>query len=182
MEKPSSMNSINGNLQRRLNGLADTARLACQVAPLLDRGDAILLTGPLGAGKSTFARALIRALTQADEEVPSPTFTLVQTYVTKTGLELSHFDLYRLTDPEEVLELGFDEALDSGAVLVEWPQRLGTALPTDRLDIELSMIGTASVAAADDEPRLAALSAHGTWVSRLRALEDDEMGGSSERN
>ena len=126
MEKPSSMNSINRCAESRLESVADTVQLAGRIAAQLGPGDAILLYGPLGAGKSTLARALIRSLTSATEDVPSPTFTLVQSYRARSGLEISHFDLYRLADPDEAWELGVDEALDGGAALIEWPQRLGT--------------------------------------------------------
>ncbi|MDZ4374607.1 MAG: tRNA (adenosine(37)-N6)-threonylcarbamoyltransferase complex ATPase subunit type 1 TsaE, partial [Phenylobacterium sp.] len=87
-----------------------TARLGAAVAARLGAGEAVCLTGPLGAGKSTLARALIRALTTPDEEVPSPTFTLVQFYE-GPGLTVAHFDLYRLSDPDEAYEIGLDEAL-----------------------------------------------------------------------
>ncbi|MDD3020872.1 MAG: tRNA (adenosine(37)-N6)-threonylcarbamoyltransferase complex ATPase subunit type 1 TsaE [Alphaproteobacteria bacterium] len=102
----------------------DTIRIATDFARNLTRGDVVLLDGDLGAGKSVFARAVIRSLVQDSElDVPSPTFTLVQTYDSKAG-EIYHFDLYRLKDPEEIFELGWEEAL-SGIVLVEWPERLG---------------------------------------------------------
>ncbi len=132
-----------------------TTRLGAALAPLLKTGDVILLWGELGAGKSTLARGLIRALTTPDEDVPSPTFTLVQFYEGK--LPVAHFDLYRLNRPEEADELGLDEALDQGAVLVEWPQRLGPRLPPDRLDIELTQQG---------EGRVARLVPHGSWKGR----------------
>ena len=102
---------------------AATQQLGRTLAGSLQPGDALCLTGPLGAGKSTLARALIRALTTPDEEVPSPTFTLVQFYET-AAFPLAHFDLYRLSDPDEVYEIGLDEALDGGVALIEWPQRL----------------------------------------------------------
>lgn len=138
---------------------ADTARLGEAVARALRAGEAVCLTGPLGAGKSTLARALVRALTSPDEDVPSPTFTLVQFY-DGAAFPLAHFDLYRLTSPDEAWEIGLDEALDEGAVIIEWPQRLEGALPPDRLDIEIAF---------DGEGRRARLSAHGAWEGR--ALE-----------
>jgi tRNA threonylcarbamoyladenosine biosynthesis protein TsaE len=142
---------------------AATARLGASLASALRPGEAICLTGPLGAGKSTLARALVRALTRPDEDVPSPTFTLVQFYEA-AGFPLAHFDLYRLTSPDEAFEIGLDEALDDGAAIIEWPQRLDGALPPDRLDIDIGFAST-----GDEEGRVARLSAHGAWEGR--ALE-----------
>ena len=135
---------------------AATTRLGAAIARLLRAGDAVCLTGPLGAGKSTLARGLIRALTRPDEDVPSPTFTLVQFYETP-GFALAHFDLYRLARPEEAEEIGLDEALDDGAVLIEWPERLEGRLPADRLDIEIAI---------SDDGRIARLTPHGAWEGR----------------
>jgi tRNA threonylcarbamoyladenosine biosynthesis protein TsaE len=135
---------------------AATTRLGAAVAGLLKPGEAVCLTGPLGAGKSTLARGLVRALTRPDEEVPSPTFTLVQFYETP-GFSLAHFDLYRLTRAEEAEEIGLDEALDQGAVVIEWPERLEGRLPADRLDIEIAIAG---------EHRIARLTRHGAWEGR----------------
>jgi len=139
---------------------AATTRLGAMVARLLRPGDAVCLTGPLGAGKSTLARGLIRAMTRPDEDVPSPTFTLVQFYDTP-GFSLAHFDLYRLARPEEVDEIGLDEALDQGAVVIEWPERLEGRLPADRLDIEIAMAGEGA-----EEHRVARLNPHGAWEGR----------------
>lgn len=142
---------------------AATEALGRALAPHLAAGEAVLLYGPLGAGKSTLARALIRALTTPDEEVPSPTFTLVQYYDAKPSL--AHFDLYRLDRPEEVREIGLVEALDDGAVLVEWPERLGEDLDRwvgpDRLTITL---------APEGEGRTATVSGAGSWEMKLRDL------------
>jgi tRNA threonylcarbamoyladenosine biosynthesis protein TsaE len=134
---------------------AATAALGAAVARALRPGDAVCLWGPLGAGKSTLARGLIRALTGPAEEVPSPTFTLVQLY--EGALPVAHFDLYRLSGPAEVEELGLDEALDEGAVVIEWPERLGGRLPRDRLDIVLSHQGSG---------RAARIEPHGAWEGR----------------
>lgn len=135
---------------------AATARLGAAVAARLRPGWAVCLSGPLGAGKSTLARALIRALTTPEEEVPSPTFTLVQAY--DGAVPVSHFDLYRLSSPEEAWEIGFDEALESGAVVVEWPQRLGDRQPADRLDIEITPNDEMGGAG-----RRARMTPHGAW-------------------
>lgn len=116
----------------------ETGRLAADLAPTLKPGDILCLHGNLGMGKSVFARALIRALMRDPaQEVPSPTFTLVQTYDSPTG-EIWHFDLYRLKEPDEVYELGWEEALGSAISIIEWPERLGYLLPSDRVDIHLS--------------------------------------------
>lgn len=136
---------------------AATGRLGQAVAAQLRPGEAVCLTGPLGAGKSTLARALVRALTTPDEEVPSPTFTLVQFYE-GPRLAVAHFDLYRLSDPDEAYEIGLDEALDAGAAVIEWPERLEGRLPPDRLDIEIAL--------AEDGGRTARLTPHGAWEGR----------------
>ncbi|WP_299175689.1 tRNA (adenosine(37)-N6)-threonylcarbamoyltransferase complex ATPase subunit type 1 TsaE [uncultured Brevundimonas sp.] len=124
-----------------------TTRLGQAIAPLLAPGDSLLLYGPLGMGKSTLARGLIRALTTLDEDVPSPTFTLVQFY--ESDPPVAHFDLYRLTRAEEAFEIGLDEALDEGCAIIEWPERLGEEpgrfLGPDRLIIEISEHGDGRV-------------------------------------
>lgn len=112
-----------------LNSEEDMARFAADYARTLVSGDVVLLSGDLGAGKSVFARGVIRHLcddTQMD--VPSPTFTLVQTYEAPSGA-IWHFDLYRLEEPDEIYETGWEEALSDGIVLVEWPERLGGLQP-----------------------------------------------------
>jgi tRNA threonylcarbamoyladenosine biosynthesis protein TsaE len=138
-----------------------TARLGAAVARALQPGEAVCLYGPLGAGKSTLARGLVRALTRPDEDVPSPTFTLVQFYEGQNAeggpFALAHFDLYRLARAEEAYEIGLDEALEDGAAVIEWPERLGGRLPPDRLDIEIAIHG---------EARAARLVRHGAWEGR----------------
>ncbi len=104
---------------------ADTARLAGIVARAAVPGDVIALSGDLGSGKTAFARGFIRALTAPAEEVPSPTFTLVQTY-SANGRTIYHFDFYRIDDPEEAWEIGIEEAFAGGITLIEWPERLGS--------------------------------------------------------
>jgi tRNA threonylcarbamoyladenosine biosynthesis protein TsaE len=137
---------------------AATARLGAAIAALLRPGEAVCLSGPLGAGKSTLARALVRALTTPDEEVPSPTFTLAQFYE-GSRLKVAHFDLYRLIDPEEAYEIGLDEALDDGAAVIEWPERLAGRLPRDRLDIEIAL-------GQNVNGRRVRLQPHGAWEGR----------------
>jgi tRNA threonylcarbamoyladenosine biosynthesis protein TsaE len=135
---------------------AATSSLGAALAGALQVGEAICLTGALGAGKSTLARALIRALTTPAEDVPSPTFTLVQFYE-GAGLKVAHFDLYRLTSANEAYEIGLDEALEDGAALIEWPERLEGHLPPDRLDIEITI---------DGDGRRARLTPNGAWEGR----------------
>ncbi len=147
---------------RRAIHLADeaaTAALGHRLAPLAAPGVVFALDGDLGAGKTTLARGFVRALTGPDEEVPSPTFTLVQTYDT-APCPIWHFDLYRITDPLELIELGWEEALETGVCLVEWPERLGTAWPEDALRIMLDQV---------DKGRTALLegAAH-VWGERLK--------------
>ena len=142
----------------RLDDEAATARLGAVLAAELKPGEAICLTGPLGAGKSTLARALIRALTTPTEDVPSPTFTLVQSYDLPAGAA-HHFDLYRLDGPAGLDELGWDEALE-GIVLVEWPDRLGALAPADALRITLEP-------GAAEDARIARLTG---WDDRLARL------------
>jgi len=120
-----------------------TAAFATALAPLLGPGDTVLLSGPIGAGKSHFARSLIRARLAAlgiDEDIPSPTFTLVQTYLAG-DVEIWHADLYRLSGPAEVDELGLWDAFDAAICLVEWPDRLGPYAPENALTLHLTPTG-----------------------------------------
>lgn len=114
----------------------DTENAARAIAENLRAGDVLLLSGDLGAGKTVFARALIRAMTDDDGmDVPSPTFTLLQTYDTPQGT-LWHFDLYRIKNPEDIYELGWEEAMTGGIVIVEWPERLGSLAPRAAVRVE----------------------------------------------
>ena len=114
--------------------------LAAKLAGLLQTGDVVTLQGDLGAGKTALSRHMIRALAGYDEEVPSPTFTLVQIY-DLPALTVWHFDLYRLAEEErDILELGWEDARREGVALVEWPDRLGGLLPPDRLEINIRFI------------------------------------------
>jgi tRNA threonylcarbamoyladenosine biosynthesis protein TsaE len=124
-------------------------RLAAQARP----GDVLLLEGPLGAGKSTLARAFIRALMRDERlTVPSPSFTLVQSYTTPEGVEIWHYDLWRLEGPAGLEELGWDEA-QAGIVLVEWPDRLGALTPRHALRLRLAQAGSGRVAELSGDVR-----------------------------
>src|SRR5690606_17692166 len=118
-----------------LKSIDEMTDFAERIAVQLRLGDVLLLKGDLGTGKSTFARALIQKLCGKDTEVPSPTFTLVQTY-DAPELMLWHFDLYRLEHPEEVDELGIEDAYHNGVSLIEWPERLGGQVPRGAVEIE----------------------------------------------
>jgi tRNA threonylcarbamoyladenosine biosynthesis protein TsaE len=141
-----------------------TAALAARVARLAAAGDVIALRGELGSGKTTFARGFIRARGRLDEEVPSPTFTLVEVYEFPDGAPpVWHFDLYRLDKSEDAYELGFEEALGAAILLIEWPERLGPLLPRERLDVALA-------AGASTDRRRVQLRASPAWARRLQAL------------
>lgn len=114
----------------------ETCALAARLAAIAGIGDFIALAGDLGAGKTVFARAFIRALAGTAEEVPSPTFTIIQSYELG-ALSVHHVDLYRLETPEEALELGLIEARGNGVIIMEWPERLGRYLPSDRLEVAM---------------------------------------------
>ena len=122
----------------RLTTQDDTDYLGRILAKYARAGDCFLLRGHIGAGKSTLARAFIRTLLGPDTEVPSPTFTLVQTYI-YNNLELWHADLYRLSDAQEAVELGLTDAFSDHICLIEWPELLGDLAPTSALDIEMSV-------------------------------------------
>jgi len=140
-----------------------TTVFAQQLASVLQAGDVVMLYGDLGAGKTFLARALINALSKTPQEVPSPTFTLVQCYDTK-NMEIWHFDLYRLEHADEVVELGWDEALGSALLLIEWPDRLGHLRPEDRLEINLKINPDYT------GQRKLAITAHGAYTQRKELL------------
>jgi tRNA threonylcarbamoyl adenosine modification protein YjeE len=140
-----------------LGSEAETVSLAQAMATRARAGDAILLSGPLGAGKSTFARAFIRARAgDATLDVPSPSFTLVQTY--ELDPPVSHFDLWRLAGPDDVTELGLDAAL-AGVVLIEWPDRLGPLTPHEAITIVLGW--------GEGDTRMVTASGPDTLIERL---------------
>lgn len=116
---------------------AETTRLGVAISGHLEPGDCLLLEGPIGAGKTHLARAIIQARLAIPEDVPSPTFTIVQTYDVGS-VEFWHADLYRLNDVSELVELGLEDAFQNAVVIVEWPDRLGDMAPEDALHIALS--------------------------------------------
>lgn len=141
-----------------------TAAFATRLGPRLTPGDVILLNGPVGAGKTHFARALIQSILPEPEDIPSPTFTLVQTYDTVRG-ELWHSDLYRISAETEIDELGLPDAFDTAICLVEWPDRLGPTSPPDALMLDL---------VADDDARDARFSWTSTrWDTLLNDVAQD---------
>ena len=141
------------------------AVFAKRLAALLTPKDVILLHGDLGAGKTQLAKFIIRAMTRQDTDVPSPTFTLVQTYDSPQG-EIWHFDLYRLEDADEIEATGWDEARAYGISLVEWPDRLGPLRPKTCLDINIEI--------AENDTRDIILTPHCvTWEDRLNHLQSE---------
>jgi tRNA threonylcarbamoyladenosine biosynthesis protein TsaE len=136
---------------------ADTTRLGRALSSVLQTGDCVLLDGPIGAGKTHLARAFIRARLGEGEDVPSPTFTLVQTYPGEP--EIWHADLYRLTHPDEVVELGLEDAFTSAICLIEWPDRLGDILPANPIRVSLKPAGEGRTATLtyENRPDLAAV-------------------------
>ncbi len=148
--------------ERALADDAATMRLGAAAAAVSRTGDLIALDGPLGAGKTTFARGFLRAL-GVTEEVPSPTFTLVQIYEPTVG-PVWHCDLYRIERPEDTAALGIEEALDDAIILLEWPERMGAPPPAPRLDVRLTFAAGG---------RRVRLEGHGDWAARLSTLADD---------
>jgi len=149
-------------LEREHAEEAESEAFARFLARAAHPGDVLLLSGPLGVGKTSFARAFIRALCGMDTEVPSPSFTLVQQYETPDVI-LWHYDLYRLDKAEEILELDLDEAMTCGIVLIEWPERLGAFRPGHALELEFAF-------AADQKARRIRIAGPPSWSSRLAAL------------
>lgn len=145
----------------RIEHEEDMRVLAVRLAQILKPGDMLALRGDLGAGKTVFARALVNAVAPAEEEVPSPTFTLVQVYDAQSPA-IWHFDLYRLEKQQDVLELGWDDARRGAVAVVEWPDRLGSLLPKDRLDIGIDFV------ADSESAREVTFTPHGNWIGRQK--------------
>jgi tRNA threonylcarbamoyl adenosine modification protein YjeE len=141
-------------------------RLGARLGARLRKGDVVALDGGLGAGKTTFARGLIRALAGPGTIVPSPTFTLVQIYAAP-AFDLWHCDLYRLSGPGETAELGLEEAFADAVVLIEWPDRLGPLMPQRRLRIGIAF-GT------DEDSRVLTFEGDRSWADRLTGIADDD--------
>lgn len=139
---------------------AEMQGLAARLAALARPGDVITLQGELGAGKTAFCRSFINALSESAQDVPSPTFTLVQTY--DTWPEIWHFDLYRIENRDDILELGWEDARRAAVALVEWPERLGSLLPRDRLEISIAFDKDS------ENARRVRIIPHGRWTDRLK--------------
>ncbi len=143
---------------------AHTADFAQSIGRVLRPGDTVLLDGDIGTGKTHFARSLIQSLQDPPEDVPSPTFTLVQTYETRRG-PIWHADLYRLSGPDEIVETGLQDAMESAICLIEWPDRLGPDTPATALTLHFSMGET------EETREISATSAaHDHWARRLESL------------
>jgi tRNA threonylcarbamoyladenosine biosynthesis protein TsaE len=142
---------------------ASTIALAAKIAGAAEAGDVVALQGPLGAGKTVFARGFIRALTSPDEEVPSPTFTLVQVYE-GDDCPIHHFDLYRIESADELYELGIEEALSDGITLIEWPERAHAFENPRWLTVQIALDD------ADPDKRTISFHPGEAWQARLEAL------------
>ncbi len=141
---------------RRMNNEAEMLVFGAKLAKTLSAGDVIALSGDLGAGKTTLARGIIQSLC-GDMEVPSPTYTIVQTY-DAPDFEIWHCDLYRLKTPDDIYELGLLDAMDEAVCLIEWPDRMGVLLPKTALGLDISF---------DGEGRSLNLSGLAEWEKRL---------------
>lgn len=156
-----------------LESPAATARLARSLAPMLVVGDLVVLSGGLGAGKTTFTRALAEAM-GVTETVTSPTFTLARSYRTD-GPVLHHLDVYRLDQPADAWDLGLEELLEDGAVVVEWGELIAPVLPADRLEVTFAFVDDdvadhAPGEAADDRRRVRMVAVGPSWSARLENL------------
>ena len=151
-------------LDLTLEDPAATARLGLCLSGALRAGDVVALSGQLGAGKSVLARGIIASLCPDEADIPSPTFTLVQTYEPENGVPLMHFDLYRLEAAEDALDLGIEDAFVEAVSLIEWPERLGPWLPRQALQVTLRPDP------ANPNARLAHLSGGSRWQALLSDL------------
>ncbi|WP_323781666.1 tRNA (adenosine(37)-N6)-threonylcarbamoyltransferase complex ATPase subunit type 1 TsaE [Thalassovita sp.] len=140
----------------------ETAALARAIARVLAPGDVILLQGGIGAGKTHFARALVQSLLHEPEDVPSPTFTLVQVYDGQTA-EIWHSDLYRLSSPDEAVELGLEDAFEGAICLVEWPDRLAELTPANALTLTFDVTG-------EETRRVALTWSNDKWDDKLEGI------------
>ena len=159
-------------LKLALPDLQATQRFGALLAHSLSAGDIIALGGGLGTGKSTLARAVIQAANPDETEIPSPTFTLVQTYQMIDGTPIWHMDLYRIETVKDAQELGLDDAFVEAVCLIEWPERLEDYLPKNNLSIRLNILSEGNDVACS---RLAELSFPPCWAERIKLIVE-EMG------
>ena len=150
--------------QFHITSLKETKNLASRFAKLLKIGDIIALEGNLGVGKTAFTRFLIQSLTKNNEEVPSPTFTLLQTY-DAPDFPIYHFDLYRLEKPQDVYELGIEDAFAEGVSLIEWPNKMGHLLP-------LKKVLTIKIDLQNEERDFTFSSQNPSWIERLKSWKE----------
>lgn len=154
---------LQDRVQLRMESPEKTCQFAQAIGRSLGPGDVILLEGGVGAGKTHFARCLIQSLLNAPEDVPSPTYTLVQTYETSVG-EVWHADLYRLTDISEIDELGLSQAFADAICLIEWPDRLGDQAPDKALFLRFEISGK------DEERRVSMSWSAPIWDKKLQQV------------
>ncbi|MEP4196255.1 MAG: tRNA (adenosine(37)-N6)-threonylcarbamoyltransferase complex ATPase subunit type 1 TsaE [Aliishimia sp.] len=152
-----------------VNSSEATSLFAERLGACLRPGDTLLLEGDIGAGKTHFARSLIQSLQDTPEDVPSPTFTLIQTYITRVG-EIWHADLYRLNGPDEIFETGLYDAMEDAICLIEWPDRLASDRPEDALTIEFT-----TGSAADTRNITMSSAQADKWVNKLETCFADHQ-------